>query len=80
MYVSVILRFISFLSLAPTSPISPRIRFFDTVAILSIFRADVSLSPVCLNSGWFLSIIMSVGFGFSVLEDMNATTTSFSPS
>lgn len=80
MYTSVILRFISFLSLAPISPISPRISSFDMVATLSSFTIDVSLSPVCLNSGCFSSMLMSVGFILSVREDMKATTMSFSPS
>lgn len=64
----------------PISPISPRSRFFDIVAILSSFIVDVSLSPVCLNSGCLSVIVMSVVFGFCVLEDMNTATTSFSPS
>ena len=53
---------------------------FDVVAILSSFMMDVVLSPVCLNSVCFSSTLMSVGFGSCVLEDMNAATTSFSPS
>jgi len=70
-----------FLSLAPILPISPRIRSFDMVATLSSFIMDGSFSPVCLNSGWVSLIMMSVGVGFRVsLEEMNATTTSFSPS
>jgi hypothetical protein len=64
----------------PTSPISPTIRVFDIVATLSSLMTDASLSPVCLTSGCFSSMIMSVAFGFSVLEDMKAATTSFSPS
>ena len=80
MYSSAILWFIVFLVLVPTSPISPTINVFDMVATLSSFMTDVSLSPVLLNSGCFSSMSMSVAFGFSVLEDMKAATTSFSPS
>jgi hypothetical protein len=64
----------------PISPISPMMRFLDIVATLSSFMVDVSLSPVCLNSGVFLLMIMSVDFGLFVFEEMNAATTSFSSS
>ena len=80
MYVSAILRFTAFLILVPTSPISPTIRVFDMVATLSSLMTDASLSPVCLNSGCSSLMVMSVCFGFSVLEDMKAATTSFLPS
>jgi hypothetical protein len=77
-YTSAIFRLISFLILVPTSPISPTIRVFDMVATLSSLMTDASLNPVCLNSECFSLMVMSVTFGFSVLEDMKATTTSFS--
>jgi hypothetical protein len=54
-------------------------RSFDIVATLSSFMVEVSLSPVCLNSTFFSLMVMSTGFGLSVLEEMKATTTSFSP-
>ena len=41
---------------------------------------ESSLSPVCLNSGWASTIMMSVVVGFCVLEEMNAATASLSPS
>ena len=79
-YSSVILWFTCFLILVPASPISPTMRVFNMVATLSSLMTDGSFSPVCLNSGCFSLIVMSVVFGFSVLEDMKAATTSFSPS
>ena len=50
------------------------------VAILSSFMTEASLGLVFLNSGCASSIIVSVVFGFCVLEDMNAATAFLSPS
>jgi len=63
----------------PISPISPRISSLDIVATLSSLITDVAFSPVILNSGCVSSIMISVGpCSHGSLEDIKATTTSFS--
>lgn len=48
------------------------------VATLSSFITEATLRPVCLKSGWFSSIRISVVFGFFDFDEINAATTSFS--